>query len=146
MTIHRAKHPSNFEHDVVYFKRIRDSSVPAREFLRDCPASVRAKFSAVLVTVASAPPKKFSGGGYWEAMHGEMIGWYEVRVSGPNRRQFRLFCFLDYQAIGEENPLLSVITGMDKAFQTVFKASEYQKVCLLGLEYWSVNPRSLVRL
>jgi len=52
---------------------------------------------------------------------------------------------LDYGALGEPNPLLSVITGMEKAFRTVFKGSEYQKVFLLGVEYLSVNPRSLVR-
>ena len=31
--------------------------------------------AAVLIAVAGAPPKKFAGGGYWEAMHGDMTGW-----------------------------------------------------------------------
>jgi len=31
----------------------------------------------------------------WEAMHGEMGGFYEVRTQGPNREQFRLFCLLE---------------------------------------------------
>ena len=145
MLIQKINDQRNFEHDIVYFKRIVDEAVPARDFLRACPISVRAKFSAILIAVASAPPNKFSGGGYWEAMHGEMAGWYELRVSGASRRQFRLFCMLDYGALGEPNPLLSVITGMEKAFRTVFKGSEYQKVFLLGVEYLSVNPRSLVR-
>lgn len=27
-------------------------------------------------------------------MHDEMAGWYEVRLTGPRREQFRLFCLL----------------------------------------------------
>jgi hypothetical protein len=65
-------------HDVVYFRRHVDDdpgqAIPAREFLLACPATVRARFAAVLVAVASAPPHRFAGGGYWEAMHGEMVG------------------------------------------------------------------------
>jgi len=30
-----------------------------------------------------APPPRFSGGGKWEAMHGDMAGYYEVRATGP---------------------------------------------------------------
>jgi len=40
---------------------------------------------AVLAQVASAPPKRFAGSGYWEAMKGNMTGWFEVRVDGPRR-------------------------------------------------------------
>jgi hypothetical protein len=29
---------------------------------------------AVLAHVAAAPPKRFAGGGYWEAMKGDMTG------------------------------------------------------------------------
>ena len=50
---------------------------------------------AVVKAVADAPPPAFSGGGKWEAMHGEMSGFYEVRVDGPKRRHCRLFCFLE---------------------------------------------------
>lgn len=49
---------------------------------------------AVLDAVAEAPPQ-FSGGGKWEAMRGTMGGYYEVRSTGPNREQFRLFCILE---------------------------------------------------
>ena len=31
----------------------------------------------------------------WEAMHGEMGGYYEIRVTGPGREHFRLFCRLE---------------------------------------------------
>jgi hypothetical protein len=49
----------------------------------------------VLDAVAEAPPPKFSGGGHWEAMHGGMGGYFEVRAQGPKREQFRLFCILE---------------------------------------------------
>lgn len=89
-------------HTIVFFKRHGNDdpkeTIPGRERLRAWPPGVRAKFDAVLVQVASAPPKRLSGGGYWEAMHGEMAGWFEVRVNGPKRHHYRLFCLLDYDA------------------------------------------------
>jgi hypothetical protein len=108
---------------------------------------VRAKFAAVLVAVASAPPFRFAGGGYWEAMHGDMAGWFEVRIDGPKpgggrgRHHYRLFCLLDYDAEGVDKPLLVVITGMDKAHRTVLSASDYTAIRLLGQEYHKRNPR-----
>lgn len=44
-------------------------------------------FNAVLEAVRAAPPPAFSGGGKREAMHGTMAGYYEIRVTGPGRRQ-----------------------------------------------------------
>jgi hypothetical protein len=64
-------------------------------FLDSCPVSVQAHMVAVLHAVAAAPPPSFSGGGYWEAMHGPMVGYFEVRKQGPKREQFRLFCLLE---------------------------------------------------
>ena len=37
-------------------------------------------------------PAQYGGGGNWEAMQGKKGGIYEVRVDGPGRRQYRLFC------------------------------------------------------
>lgn len=101
--------------------------------------------AAVLVSVASAPPKRFSGGGYWEAMKGEMAGWFEVRVDGPKRHHYRLFCRLDYEASNPERtkPLLVVVTGMDKPFRTELTKADYAAVRALGQEYLSRNPRSI---
>ena len=48
----------------------------------------------MLEAVRAAPPPAFSGGGKWEAMHGAMAGYYEIRVTGPARRHDR-FCLLD---------------------------------------------------
>ena len=75
--------------DVVYYKA-PDGSVPAIDFLDGCPTKVAANLLAVLDAVAEAPPPRYSGGGKWEAMHGTMGGYNEVRASGPGREQFHL--------------------------------------------------------
>lgn len=102
---------------------------------------------AVLVHVAAAPPHRFSGGGKWEAMHGAMAGFHEVRVDGPGRRHYRLFCVLDTQAVDSSGarvgPLLTVIDGAEKSFRTTFPPRVYRRVRALGAEYLSRNPRSL---
>jgi hypothetical protein len=87
----RTKPSSDDAHDVVYFKRHKNDdpaqSAPGRDFLNNvCPTKVRALMRAVLVAVAAAPPKRYAGGGYWEAMKDDMTGWFEVRVDGPQRR------------------------------------------------------------
>jgi hypothetical protein len=79
---------------VVYY-RDENGAVPADDFLNECPTNIEANLLAVLEAVRAAPPPQFSGGGKWEAMHGSMGGYYEIRVTGPNRAQYRLFCILD---------------------------------------------------
>lgn len=134
-------------HEVVYFRRHVDDdpseTIPARDFLRSCPPAVRAKFAAVLHAVAAAPPHRFAGGGYWEAMHGDMAGWFEVRVDGPKRHHFRLYCLIDLAALGRETPLLVVVTGLDKPFRATLTDRDYARVRRLGEEYYARNPRSL---
>lgn len=134
-------------HDIVYFKRHGEDDVaqsePGRDALRSWPASVRAKANAVLIAVATAPPKRFAGGGYWEAMKGDMGEWFEVRVDGPKRHHYRLFCLLDYEATGRQKPLLVVVDGKDKAFRTTLSDSDYAAVRALGEEYLRRNPRSI---
>ncbi len=98
---------------------------------------------AVLTQVAAAPPKRFAGGGYWEAMKGDMTGWFEVRVDGPRRHHYRLFCRLDYDADNQPKPLLVVISGLDKPHQTQLSGADYGRVRNLGEEYLRRNPRSL---
>jgi hypothetical protein len=98
---------------------------------------------AVLAQVATAPPKRFAGGGYWEAMKGNMTGWFEIRVDGPRRHHYRLFCRLDYDAEGQPKPLLVVICGLDKPFRTELSDADYRHVRDLGEEYFRRNPRSL---
>jgi hypothetical protein len=138
---------SDDPHEVAYFQRHKDddpaAAIPGRDFLNSCPVKVRATMRAVLIQVAAAPPKRFAGGGYWEAMKGEMTGWFEVRVDGPRRHHYRLFCRLDYAAEGRLKPLLAVICGLDKPFRTQLSDSDYTRVRDLGEEYLRRNPRSL---
>jgi hypothetical protein len=135
------------EHEIVFFRRHKDDDpkqlTPGREALNGYPATVRAKMRAALVAVATAPPKRFSGGGYWEAMKGEMSGWFELRIDGPRRHHYRLFCLLDYDAVGEAKPLLVVIDGRDKPFRTTLNDADYAAVRTLGDEFRTRNPRSL---
>jgi Txe/YoeB family toxin of Txe-Axe toxin-antitoxin module len=120
-------------------------SVPGREFLDQCPAKVAATMVEALRAVARAPPPAFSGGGYWEPMHGSMKGYYEVRVNGPKRRHYRLFCLLerDGAQVGLSGPTIVIITGMDKPFRTEFSDAEYRQVRKLGDEYRARIPRSV---
>lgn len=102
---------------------------------------------AVLKSVADAPPNAFAGGGYWEAMHGAMAGYYEVRVDGRDRRHFRLFCILEREGarLGLGGPSIVVLTGMEKSFRTTFTERDYARVRQLGQEYRSREPRSVLR-
>lgn len=139
---------SDDQHDIVYFRRHPaddpSASVPGKAALDGWPVNIRARVRAVLVAVAAAPPKRFAGGGYWEAMHGDMSGWFEIRVSGPpGRTHYRLFCLLDYTANGTDKPLLVVVDGRAKANATTLPAAEYAAVRALGEEYRSRNPRSI---
>jgi hypothetical protein len=131
----------------VFFKRHSEDDpqqrAPGYEFLSACPVKVEATMYAVLKAVADAPPKRYAGGGYWEAMHGTMTGWFEVRVDGSKPRiHYRLFCRLDYAAERARRPLLVVITGMSKPRGTTFSDGDYAQVRDLGNEYLARNPRS----
>lgn len=141
-----APHPDD-PYKVRYFQRHPDDdperTVPGFLFLRSCPDPVRSKFFAVLIHVAKAPPTRVAGGGYWEAMHGAMTGYYEVRVDGPRRRHYRLFCLLESPPPGWRDPALVIITGLDKPFRTVFADDDYAAVRALGKEYGSRVPRCL---
>lgn len=98
---------------------------------------------AVLVQVATASPKRFAGGGYWEAMRGDMTGWFEVRVDGPRRHHYRLFCRLDYEAVNQPKALIVVICGLSKPHRTVLADVDCKWVRALGEEYHRRNPRSI---
>ena len=141
--------PSRAPWRIHFFRRHRTDdagqTVPARKYLDDCP--VTAKLFAVIKAVAEAPPPQFAGGGKWEAMHDEMAGVYEVRVDGPRRHHYRLFCVLEANggAVGLEGPSVVLITGMDKPFRTEFSAADYRKVRRLVDEYRSRSPRSVER-
>lgn len=131
--------------DLAFFKRHLDDdpdeSEPGRQYLREVPSSVEAHMRAVVVQVAAAPPDKFAGGGYWEAMHGEMTGYFEVRKRYRGHH-YRLFCLLDRDS-AETKPLLTILCGLTKPDRTVFSSADYAGVRELGDEYLSRNPRSI---
>jgi hypothetical protein len=119
-------------------------AVPGRDFLERCP--VAARIAAVLKAVAEAQPNAFAGGGYWEAMHGTMSGYFEVRVDGRDRRHFRLFCVLERNGaqLGLGGPSIVVLAGMEKPFRTTFSERDYAQVRHLGEEYGARAPRSVL--
>src|SRR5438874_1253638 len=137
------------EWGIVYYAR-PDGSIPAEDFLDECPPKVEATILAVLEAVRAAPPPAFSGGGKWEAMHGAMRGYYEIRVIGPGRRHYRLFCMLDNGSPRElaergfEGPQLVVINGMVKDHMTEFSDTDYRRnVRELGDDYLGTLPRRI---
>lgn len=142
--------PRQLPWSVIYYLAA-SGSAPAPEFLSGCSPAIRAQFAAVLDAVAGAPPPRFSGGGLWEAMHGDMGGWYEIRVTGPGREQFRLFCLLENGASDElarrglSRPAIAVITGMRKPWRTAFSERDYEYVRHLGDEHRQNFPRKLAQ-
>jgi Txe/YoeB family toxin of Txe-Axe toxin-antitoxin module len=120
--------------------------VPALEFLERHPA-IKARVLSIVKAVAETPPPAFAGGGKGEAMHGDMAGFYEVRVDGPGRRHYRAFCVLerDGASVGLGGPSIVLIAGMTKEFRTTFSRRDYEKVRNLGAEYRSRRPRSVAR-
>ena len=132
-----------------FFQRHRDDdsarTVPAREFLDRCPTGVAADIIATVKAVAEAPPPRFAGGGQWQVMHGSMKGFHEVRVTGPGRRRYRLFCILERNAPGLGGPSVVLITGMDKPPGSGFSEADYARVRTLGREFLSRTPRSVAR-
>lgn len=134
--------------DIVYYKAA-DGKVPAIEFLDGCPVKVAANLLAVLDAVAEAPPPQYSGGGKWEAMHGSMGGFYEVRATGPQREQFRLFCLLENAESHElarrgfDGPAIAVITGLRKPWRTTFDERDYRAVRALRDRHESNVPRTI---
>lgn len=134
--------------DVIYCQA-SDGGVPALEFLDGCPGKLEGEFTAVLDAVAAAPPPQFSGGGKWEAMHGEMTGYHEIRLTGPGREQFRLFCLLENASDDElrnrglAKPAIVVLDGRRKPWRTTLSAADYRAVKKLGDEHKRQYPRRI---
>lgn len=135
--------------NIEFFKRHLsddpDESVPAQDFLDETPPKVAAKIAAVAKAVADAPPPSFSGGGLWEAMHGNMGGYYEIRVDGPKRHHYRVFCLLERNGndVGLDGPSIILLCGKEKRFMAVLSDADYAEVRGLGAEYRKRNPRSV---
>lgn len=110
--------------------RIAEEAAPgsAAELLDGAPASVAAKLLRIAEAAAEIGPLAL-GGGYVEAMHGEMAGWFEIRCTGPGREQYRLFALLE--AAGAE-PAIVLVAGLRKPHRSRFTAADYARVRRLG--------------
>ena len=80
----------------------------------------------------------------WEAMHGQMSGFFEARTRGPDRRLYRLFCLLEREAPGLTRPSIIVLCGLSKPNARSFSDTDYAWVRALGEEYRRRVPRSVV--
>ncbi|MDA8400033.1 MAG: hypothetical protein M0008_08310 [Actinomycetota bacterium] len=133
----------------VYFYQRLNGTVPGEEFLVNCPTSVEAHFSRLLEVVAAGPPPMFQGGGFWEAMHGDMAGYHEARKPGKfpggQRANFRLFCILDRTPPGLPTAALVVLTGLWKPLRKAFRDQDYAAVRAIGDEYLATVPRRVAR-
>jgi hypothetical protein len=123
---------------VHFFRRHQDDdpgqAVPTIEFLDGLPTKVAAEIHAVLDAVATAPPPSFAGGGKWEAMHGDMAGYFEVRVQGGGMNH-RLFCLLERDASDLGGPSIVCLAGLSKARRAPAHPREYRKVKQYGAEF-----------
>lgn len=97
---------------------------------------------ATIDAVAQGPPPQFRGGLRYQAMHGDMTGWFEIRTK-HRKRLYRLFCLQDRKAPGLSRPALVLITVGDKPNESAFSRSSYTEVRALGEEHLSSNPRSV---
>jgi len=137
------RHSNNLEHEIVYFAGPMTGNMPTpREFFTALPTKVQAKLTSILVAVATAPPGRFAGGGYWEAMHGQMRGFYEIRADFQ-KMHYRLICLLDYESNDSSRPLLVIVAGLSKTIGTTIKSEVYAAVKSSGLKYLSTNPRAI---
>ncbi len=121
-----------------FFQRHRQDdvaqAVPAIDFLDGVPTKVAAEVHAVLDAVAAAPPPSFSGGGKWEAMHGEMAGHFEIRVQGGGMNH-RLFCVLERGADDLGGSSIVCIDGLSKPRRTAADPRDYRRVRRYGAEF-----------
>ena len=100
---------------------------PAKDFLDAIPPRCAAEVQAVLEAVAGAPPPSFSGGGKWEAMHGDMAGFYEVRVQGGGYNH-RLFCLLERTAPDLGGPSIVCLGGLSKRPRSAARNRDYRSI------------------
>ena len=109
-------------------------AVLAQDFLDTVPVKVAAEIVAVLDAVAEAPPPSISGGGTWEAMHGEMAGLDEVRVQGGGMNH-RLFCVLERDADDLGGSSIVAIDGLSKPKRSAAKPKDYRRVLRMKAEF-----------
>ncbi len=120
----------------VAFYRTTKDTAPAREFLLDCPQSVREMLLAIVVAVRDAPPPSFPPSNMWHVMHGEMKGFYEARDEHDSRL-YRVFCVLDSHAPdhGLDAKALTLICGGAKPVRSPMDKSVYEQALAYRQDY-----------
>lgn len=110
--------------------RIADLAGPgsAADLLDRAPVAVAARLLRIAQAAADAGPLAL-GGGYVEAMHGDMAGWFEIRCTGPGREQYRLFALLEATPAGSA---IVLIAGLRKPHRSRFAPADYARVRRLG--------------
>lgn len=103
----------------------------AAELLDHAPTAVAARLLRIAEAAAANGPFAL-GGGYLEAMHGDMAGWFELRCTGPGREQYRLFALLEDDR-GE--PAIVLVAGLRKPHRSRFSTDDYARVRRLGDEH-----------
>ena len=103
--------------------------MPTIEFLEGLSPKVAAEIHAVLDAVAEAPPPAFAGGGKWEAMRGDMAGFYEVRVQGGGMNH-RLLCLLvrDADDGGGGGSSIVCLGGLSKPRRAGASPKDYRRI------------------
>lgn len=114
-----------------FFQRAKaddaNEAVPALEFFETLSNKLAAEIHAVLDAVAEAPPPAFSGGGKWEAMRGEMAGFYEVRVQGGGLNH-RLICLLERDADDLGGSSIVCLGGLTKPRRQPADPKDYRRI------------------
>lgn len=123
---------------IYFFQRHSDEDasapVPAIEYFASLPGKAAAEFHAILNAVAKAPPPAFSGGGKWEAMHGDMSGIYEVRVTSPGANH-RLFCLLVRTSERLGGPSIICLGGLTKPARSAAQPRDYARIRQYAAEF-----------
>ena len=83
---------------------------------------VAVKFFALVDAICEEWPR-FAGGGYFEAMHGSMSGYFEIRLRLASTN-FRFIC----KPVELDQQFLVVIAFMAKPIRTGFRPKQYQEV------------------
>jgi hypothetical protein len=124
----------------------RDGSVPAQEFLDECPTTARQTLLAIVVSVRDSPPPSYPPSMHWQVMRGDMRGIYEARDRQGNML-YRLFCVLDRKGTdhGLDAPGLVLLSGGVKPVREEMHPRTYARVRQERDEYMSSSPRQILR-
>jgi hypothetical protein len=128
---------------IEFLKDSRTGRVPAREFLDEVPDEPAAELLATLQAVeGTRPPFAFRGGARWQAMSGDMSGWFEARDK-HKQLLYRLFVRLDRDPPGLPHNAIVVVDGGVKRNESAFTDEFYADLRDQWERYVASTPRSV---